>query len=199
MRQIRAYERGDTIVEMVLAFAIFSLVAVGTMNILNTGVAIAQQNLESSLVQQQIDSQAEMIRYIRNNDQTTWQNLITTGNLADNPASIDLAGACPTNVAADAKFAKGFFVKYQRSGTHTTYSRVSLSGTSYGAPSTYARVDYTAGKSLGIWVQAARAEGPTRESTIQAYDFYIHACWSATRGATSTTRGTIVRLYDGMQ
>ena len=39
--------RGDTVVELVLAFAIFSLAAITTIMILNKGVAISQRSLET--------------------------------------------------------------------------------------------------------------------------------------------------------
>ena len=48
--------RGDTIVELVIAFAIFSLAAVASIAILNSGVATTQRNLEITLVRQQVDA-----------------------------------------------------------------------------------------------------------------------------------------------
>ena len=56
--------RGDTIIEVLLAVTIFSLVAVGSMVLMNRGVAMAQQSLETTLVRQQIDAQAEMLRFV---------------------------------------------------------------------------------------------------------------------------------------
>ena len=77
------FNRGDTIVEVVFAVTIFSMVAVGAISIMNKGVAIAQQSLEITLVRQQIDSQAEMLRYIHDktgsNDATyasLWKNIL---------------------------------------------------------------------------------------------------------------------------
>ena len=59
--------KGDTLVEVILAVTVFSMVAVGTISIMNKGVAIAQHSLEISLVRQQIDAQAEMLRYRSSN------------------------------------------------------------------------------------------------------------------------------------
>lgn len=56
-------QRGDTIVEVIFAFTIFSLVAVGGLSLMSRGAAIAQQSLEISLVRDQIDSQADSLRY----------------------------------------------------------------------------------------------------------------------------------------
>ena len=56
--------RGDTIIEVLLGITIFSMVAVGAMAVMNRGAAIAQQSLEITLARQQVDVQAEMLRYI---------------------------------------------------------------------------------------------------------------------------------------
>ena len=54
------YQAGDTLIEVMLATAVFSAVAVGCLTVMNRGLSIAQQSLESTLVRQQIDAQAEM-------------------------------------------------------------------------------------------------------------------------------------------
>lgn len=188
----RDLRRGDTIIEMVLAFAIFSLVAVGTMNILTNGVAITQRNLESTLVQQQIDSQAEMIRYIHDtvgssgNNKETWKQLIS--NVAANPRPLDFSnGSCPDRLQSGDK---GFFIVPASSG----FLRQQIDpATSIGAL-TYARIAYDTKKTQGIWTQVAEAEGS--KDGARAYDFYIHACWNASGLKTPMTLGTIVRLYE---
>lgn len=57
-------QHGDTIIEVLLAVTVFSMVAVGGMAIMNQGAAMAQRSLEISLVRQQIDAQADALRYI---------------------------------------------------------------------------------------------------------------------------------------
>lgn len=61
---IRRGERGDTIIEVIFAVTVFSLVAVGGITIMNQGAATAQRSLEIGLVREQIDSQADALRYI---------------------------------------------------------------------------------------------------------------------------------------
>lgn len=192
---IRRREQGDTIIEMVLAFAIFSLAAVGTMSILTNGVAITQRNLETTLVQQQIDTQAELLRYIQSTQSPVWASLISSTNLTASPASLDLGGSCPT-VPTDAKFQKGFYIQptVAADPTMSTFARRAIDSSSYVAPTTYARVDYTTQKSQAVWVQATEAEKGA--NGIVAYDFYIHACWGSTGINKPLTMGTIVRLYE---
>src|SRR5664279_826252 len=56
--------RGDTLVEVLFAVAIFSLVAVGGLAIMNQGTATSQRALEITLVRQEVDSQAETLRFL---------------------------------------------------------------------------------------------------------------------------------------
>ena len=64
MQLKRRFEQGDTIVEVLFAVVVFALVAVGSMSIMNQGTATAERSLEITLVRQQMDAQAEAIRYI---------------------------------------------------------------------------------------------------------------------------------------
>ena len=56
-------QRGDTLVEVLIAVAVFSAIAVGAVNIMSQGIAAAQSSLEMSLVRNQIDNQAELLRH----------------------------------------------------------------------------------------------------------------------------------------
>ncbi len=56
--------RGDTIIEVLFAITIFSLLVVGSLSIMNQGSAIAQRSLEISLVRNEIDAQAETLRFL---------------------------------------------------------------------------------------------------------------------------------------
>ena len=192
---MRCAQRGDTIIEMMLAFAIFTLAAVGAMSILSSGVAITQRNLESTLVRQQIDTQAEMLRYVHDTQNTAWASVVNPANLTTSPASLDLGGECPT-VPTDSKLSKGFFIQPTPGAdpTTTTFTRRSIDSTVFRSPTTYARIDYANAKSDAVWVQAVKAEEGA--NGITAYDFYIHACWGAVGMGRPMTMGTIVRLYE---
>ena len=60
----RQKNRGDTIIEVLFAITVFSLVVVSSLSIMNQGSATAQRTLEISLVRQQIDAQAETLRFL---------------------------------------------------------------------------------------------------------------------------------------
>ena len=187
MKQV---SQGDTIVEMVLAFAIFSLAAVGTMTVINNGVATTQRDLETTLVREQIDTQAEMIRYIRDTKSPAWQTL----------TSATIANPLPLNQSCQqvASISQGCYIKPfidNANPANTTFTRQSITSATYVTPATYARIDYAGGaaQSQGIWIQATKAQ---QNGSVTAYDFYIHACWDSVGVHVPMTLGTIVRIYD---
>lgn len=57
---------GDTIIEATIAITIFSLVAVLNIMIMNSGIARAQYSLELTMARNEIDAQAESLRFIHN-------------------------------------------------------------------------------------------------------------------------------------
>lgn len=54
---------GDTIVEAVVAIAIYSIVAVLALSSMSSGLSTAQRNLESTMQRAAIDSQSDALRY----------------------------------------------------------------------------------------------------------------------------------------
>ena len=60
-------KRGDTLIEVMLSIAIFSLVAIITINMMNDGLNTAQRTLETEMARNEIDAQAEALRFIHNN------------------------------------------------------------------------------------------------------------------------------------
>ena len=58
---------GDTIVEAVIAIAIYSVVAVLALASMNSGLKTAQTNLETTMARATMDAQADALRYIYEN------------------------------------------------------------------------------------------------------------------------------------
>lgn len=182
--------RGDTVVELMLAFAVFSLVAVSTMAIMSQGVAVAQRSMEKDLVRQQLDSQAEILRYIHTTDSSLWQSI--TSLVVANPMPLNPSSCPDTN---SLRSGRAFYV-VPKTPVGSGFALQSIaSATEYSSPATYARIDYNAKKAYGLWVQVAKAENQSGNSTLDAYDFYIHGCWEGVGTAIPTTAGTIVRIY----
>ena len=57
-------KRGDTLIEVMLSISIFSLVAMITINLMNDGINTAQRTLEAEMARNEIDAQAEALRFI---------------------------------------------------------------------------------------------------------------------------------------
>lgn len=58
-------KKGDTLVEVALAIGIFSMVAIAIVSIISSSTAGTQTALETTLVREEIDIQAEALRFIQ--------------------------------------------------------------------------------------------------------------------------------------
>lgn len=170
--------RGDTIIEVVLAISLFSLVAVGAMTIMNRGLALSQRSLETTLVRQQLDAQAEMLRYVHSQSSSDdyfaalWSSIVS--RQVDSPMSVIGTSSCPSSMT-------GVFFLYP------TTSSVEL-GDNYSPAGIYAEVYGM--ETRGVSIQLTKSQGE------HAYDAHIQACWDSPGGNRPMTIGTIVRLYD---
>jgi len=63
-RQTRIAKRGDTIIEVMFAIAVFSLVAVITISMMNLGTANAEGSLELTTARHELNAQAEALRFV---------------------------------------------------------------------------------------------------------------------------------------
>jgi type II secretory pathway pseudopilin PulG len=210
MRLVRSsYQQGDTIVEVLFAVAVFAMVAVGCLSIMNQGTATAQRSLEITLVRQQINAQAEAIRYINQayvaayqKDGTTptgtaaeWIKMTskTAGKGADSASNFGQTdnGACPSAVPGQSPF-----IVNARTATvwDTKPSMVAPGGASLPP---YPQVIYNSDSSInsayGLWVEAVPSTNTTGSGFV---DFHIRACWEGPGSIAPITLGTIVRLYE---
>lgn len=175
--------RGDTIVEVMVAFTIFAMAAVAAVTIMNRGIAIAQRSLEVTLVRQQIDSQADMLRYVRDNNTSAWSDIKNANFTAPQTSP---PTACPRNT--DEVPVGTFYLQ----STPSAVEHVSLRGgnaNSFSLASTYAKLNDSRRLSEGLWVQPVRVDATT-------YDMYINACWDTVGSDMPLTLRTIVRLYE---
>ena len=58
--------RGDTIIEVIFAIAIFCLVAIISVNLMSSGITITEASLEQTLVRAEISAQVEALRFLHN-------------------------------------------------------------------------------------------------------------------------------------
>lgn len=190
---MRKFNRGDTLVEVLLGVTIFSLVAVIALETMNRGMAIAQYSLETTLVRQQIDAQAEMLRYAHDMKNDTWKKLVD-----NNSVSVSAVNSNEGNLGAE-KCPDDFSTKeFALAATPSLASKISILNNpgDYKAAETYARVDSDTKKTYGISVRLVKPSTATGSRDSNKYDAYIKACWMPVGSKMPATIGTIVRLYD---
>lgn len=178
-------KKGDTIIEVILAITVFSLVAISAITLMNHGVSVVQRSLEITLARQEIDAQAEMLRYVydRNNEGDNryvnlWDNRI---NQVATPKEI-VGETCPTNIQNGFIFVPGVAGGERVVNVSNNYNPV---------PQTYAKRDGNIAYGLSVQITSVN-DGHDGN----AYDAYIQACWQAPGNVRPVTIGTIVRLYN---
>lgn len=205
-----ARNRGDTLIEVLFAVSVFSLVAVGSLSIMNQGTATAQRSLEITLVRQQIDSQAEALRFLNASYVAAYPNVdALDGSLANQwlsiQGSIQPGKADPiTGGAICPTFAPiGSFILNTKStdDTEPRFKNVGGSPNSYFQPATsFSQVRYKADNTVdhadGIWIEAVLDTSNKAQTHADYIDFHISACWDSPGQSTPMTIGTIVRLYE---
>ena len=207
--RLKSAQRGDTIIEVLFAVAVFAMVAVASMTIMNQATATAQRSLEITLVRQQIDAQAEAIRYIHQAYVASFQK--------DGPAPTGTAGEWvkitnPTtgkgatrasefgvvngeSCLATTPGEKPFILNARTARLHATTPAMQPPAGMSVPP--FAQVQYDASSVItmtyGLWVEAVPSTGSAQTGFV---DFHIRACWQSPGSSAPMTLGTIVRLYE---
>ena len=187
--------RGDTIIEVLFAVTIFSALAISGLSVMNRSVGTAQRTLEVSLVRQEINNQAEVLRFVHDSyisgsdtvQAQVWNNIADSSNiiLANQLTSLDtLVNSCqpPTQRA---------FILNPRAVKLVTNSTANI----FQPAQIYSQLRYNSDNSIakadGIWIQQLVGNNGGTEYR----DFHIRACWQAPGGNVPVTLSTVVRLY----
>lgn len=202
----RYAQRGDTLIEVLFAFAILSLVIVSAMAIMNQGTLASQRSLETTLVREQIDSQATTLRFLHDAYVAAYQTNGTYDpstpagqwkEMADSltataASSFDTGATTCQSAPADSFILDGAQAKYVK-GTSVSLKPAS----------TFAQVTYDSNsgallESDGIWIEGIRSQstGDANADNVRFIDFHIRACWQNPGQGPVMTIGTIVRLYE---
>jgi type II secretory pathway pseudopilin PulG len=198
-------QRGDTLIEVLFAFTILSLVIVGAMTIMNQGTLASQRSLETTLVRNEIDSQATTLRFLHDAYVAAYQvngtydpstpagqwKLLSDSLTATSASSFNNETTCAAPPAgsfilngAQAKYIKGTSIILKPA---TTYAQV-----------VYDNSSNELTESDGIWIEGIRsvASADANAQNTRYIDFHINACWDNPGQGPAMTIGTIVRLYE---
>lgn len=203
-------QRGDTLIEVMIAFGVFSLVAVGSLTVMNRGIATAQQSLEITLVRAQMDAQAEAIRYIHQAYVAAYQKggPAPTGVAAEWVKMTSKATGKGASSASVFGQVNGSSCLAQAPGQHPFIlnartaavwgSTPSMTAPTGASVPPFSQVMYNADSSIkrayGVWIEAVPSV--VNANGTGFVDFHIRSCWSSAGSAKPVTLGTIVRLYE---
>lgn len=221
---IRNNRKGDTILEVLFASAIFSLVALISINLMNKGVSSSEASLEASMARSEIDTQAESIRFIHDaylaslnesaeNDNNVyaglWEEII---DQESEPVNLQNISSCADlyNSANENHIGDGAFAINTRQLSAVTSGvdpdSVVLRGILAEAP-LYPRIVF-GDKDSGNFIAKDERSGDVTASKVEgiwntikqaengAYEVTIQACWYGPGSSVYTTLDTVIRLYN---
>ena len=211
MQNLIPKQRGDTLIEVMFAITVFSFVVVGALSLMNQGSSAAQRSLEITLVRQEMDAQAEALRFMHGAYTASYQSGVEP-NLSDavtSPAEefyrvVQRAKAYPVTSASELGVNDGKTCQTPPSGNFILNPREARFEINRYAPAeTFAQLEYDGSgtflRSSGLWIEALRvaplASDPN-QSGVGYIDFHIRACWSAPGLSAPVNLGKIVRLYE---
>jgi prepilin-type N-terminal cleavage/methylation domain-containing protein len=193
-------ERGDTLIEVLVAMAVLGALVTIAYTVMNRGYATAQNSLDSTASQAITSGQASMLRAIharamRGEDSNGyWDSVVARTVVETNTTLLDktkLASGCETSLRAEHNRLFYFdpastdpFIPKQYLTSPTDVNKLPRRDSAPGL-----------GQEKGIWIEGysepAGASGVT-------YVFYIKACWEPSFGdgvAVKREAKTVVRLY----
>jgi type II secretory pathway pseudopilin PulG len=208
---------GDTLIEVLFAVTVFSLIVVTSLSLMNQGVSAAQRSLEITTVRQQMDGQVETLRFLHEAYVQAYQagqtyNLddATTASPAKEYYKIIKyttgLGSIPSKRASASSFG-GTTACQVPNNRSTDFILNPVSATLVTDPNifkpaeTFSQLSYGTGSNSGIltgsngmWIEAVRSGGAGASSGF--IDFHVRACWDAPGLNSPMNLGTIVRLYE---
>lgn len=201
-------DQGDTLIEVLFAIVIFSLIIVVVVTLMNQGTAAAQRSLEITTVRQQMDGQAETLRFLHESYVDAYQSgatsypvgspaaeyykIIQRAQAGARVSASQFGGVGACRIPADAS--KDFVVNPVLATFVTSTTKPDLFKTA----DTFSQIKYGSGNSVerseGMWIEAVRSGSSSSSSGY--IDFHIRACWDVPGSALPMNLGTIVRLYE---
>lgn len=204
--QKRRRQAGDTLIEVLFAVTVFSLVVVTSLSLMNQGTSASIRSLQITLVRQEIDSQAETLRFLNSAYVATYYHgyaptvqspaqqyyKIVTQAKADQAAGKTSVSSFNAGATTCQSAPNGSFILNTRTGLYQKNT-----STNSGLADSFSQVVYDASGAItttkGMWIEAIRSV-PANGTAYT--DFHIRACWYAPGTNQPMNLGTIVRLYE---
>ena len=202
-------QKGDTLIEVLFAVTVFSLVVVLSLSIMNQGTSASIRALQITLVRQEIDSQAEALRFMSTSYIAAYHPAYAPANNVRTPAAefhrIITSPAVVTGSVTPFGQTDGPNCSPAPTNSFILDTRsvryVAGSPTVMQPAQGFAQVTYngnTIAQSQGVWIEAVRSprSSDAAQANARYTDFHIRACWDAPGVGQPINLGTIVRLYE---
>ena len=167
-------QRGDTIVEVLMATVLLSVILAGAYTLSNRATRINQQAFERTQISNYMQEQAEFVRAARDNfesEPTVWNSIVNTRSQASVPA---LGTACDSS----ANFANG--------RANTFYLEPT------GSPSPALRMQN--GEQLRDGLYTVWAEIEPGNTDRDYYNVHVFGCWESLGDNPNNIGSLILRL-----
>ena len=206
--------RGDTMIEVLLASAIFGFIALLTVTLMNSGLRISQANLQLTMARNEVNAQAEALRYVHNayinspgsgageGSSTPWNQYKQlwdeiTSHAIDAFVQAPDGSSCEEVYAEEVQAGRTFVMNtaaMQLGGAGTIFTNV-LEPTD-----SFPFLEFTAGNAVngayGVWVNVVGSDSTNSRGDPQYYEFFIDTCWDSVGTGAPTRLDTVLRLYN---
>lgn len=180
-------ERGDTLIEVLLGIVILSMIVVGAITLMGFGIAQAENSVEHSEVRTQIDGQANILLYLR--DQYVAADKVATPTsavwaaiLASHVTPVASSASEPTQVDTCTHTGSSFYLDQSN-------PNLPAISTSIGSPVTFAK------SGQGLWIDAYAPY--VTPPAPQYVDFIIKGCWQPAGNGPEQQEASVIRIYNG--
>lgn len=185
----RMLERGDTLVEVMLAVAILSLATVLTMTLVNREHSSALAAINRASVRSEINSQVELLWYFHDigvraeggDEKIIWNELSNTRAVVSDERQ---RRECEYG-------AKPFYLNTNQvvPSVGSVNDVVKAEGLSAYSNALYSENSWQVKPGRGIWIDTEKV----KSGGLEYIDFYVKACWRSTTGREEHS-STVVRM-----
>jgi len=188
----RDTERGDTLIEVLIAITILSVAVVTAQAVMSYGQSIVLRSVERTSTQGLINSQFSYLRYAKDRaavgDDAMWNEIISQANT--NTVISETCDANPANQYPRTE--TGMFFIDEEIALDPPSGNIEDSVENYefvGSPSRPKSPSNAPSPGDGIWLLARSGGGGSY------YDFYAKACWISLVGPQMDRATSVLRLY----
>ncbi|MDR0979681.1 MAG: hypothetical protein LBM12_00785 [Candidatus Nomurabacteria bacterium] len=213
--------KGETIVEVMFAVAIFGVVAIVAIQIMNRGTVTAQAAIEAQQARNEMDAQAAAIKFIHDSFvaergypdtvrqfETIWDEMTRNPRISA-PLLHPDDDSCNFAINDSAASAGSFIINTRALQANATNIIRRPNNTTFTVPTIYPRVVYnspaTELSESAVYDQVVAVEGlqvfavessKKINGQPEYYDFHIRACWRAAGQNSDSKLSTITRTLN---